>query len=608
MARIELIELPDPWTATEPSRSSGERWSSLRGIAVPIVGATGPVAALAVDGFHGRALVLALLAVGWALVLRWRPRNAGGFALVLALGAAIPLLTWSGIGRSPAMVMVAAVFVAHAALVGWDPLPGWPTRQVPVAALAMLPLVASQIVWFREERLALVAGLLVLALALVEAYHRAPAALASADRRFAAGLVAIATGIGAVVLLVAVSVLLYLPGLVGGLVDRWRRRRVHPSYWRARGAGTSELAHDALRPFTSAPPRERLARNLVGGAVVVLLVAVVVSLVVDREQASQELAELERSDVFERGQEVRFSELAAFEGVEFADELKEEQDRFSNQYLLPSDVGGYDAADFEGRFTNVRDGVRRSIEPPPCDGCPRVTAWVVGGSSAFGLGQRDEHTIASELVRRAADDGVSLEVVNLAVPGYTIHQEAEKVLARLDAGAAPPDLVLFYNGYNDVLGTVMDSTVNGIRPDEPALMDTEVIRRFTEEELDPWDVGTPDELGDLAAMKYEREALAVAEELDRRGIRAVFVFQPDALASDEQYETVAAIYEIDERLRAHFDGALERAARSLSGRATNLRHLLDGPPPVFADLVHTNEVGASSSADAVHPLLGLPTR
>ncbi len=55
-------------------------------------------------------------------------------------------------------------------------------------------------------------------------------------------------------------------------------------------------------------------------------------------------------------------------------------------------------ADMEGRFTNISGGVRRSWRPPSCD-CRRIRVWMYGGSTAFGLGQRDEHTIASALAR-----------------------------------------------------------------------------------------------------------------------------------------------------------------------------------------------------------------
>lgn len=584
-------ELVDPWAvAVAPSRRDVPRWVRL--VAAAVLGAAAPVARLAVDGFHGRALAVGALAVGWLLLVELRPRTPVGVAVLAAGAAGAMALTWSAIGRAPVLVALVGVVAAHAALVEWRPLSSWPQRSTPVAGLAVLPLAASQVLWFREESPAVTGGLLLLSLAVVEAYARVPAPLARADRAFVAALVGLATAIGSLVLFVVVSVVLYLPGLAGAAVDRLRRRRARSSYWAERGRPTEEVVADARRPFSSAPPRQRRARNVVGVGAVAAVAAVLVVVGSDRRDAQQELAELEQADVFERAASVRFSDLPAYEGQPWADDLKAEQDVLSNQYLRESPVAGYDVADFDGEFTNVTGGARRTIEPPPCEGCPPRTVWLAGGSSAFGLGQRDEHTIASELVRVAADEGISLRVVNLGVPGYTIHQEAQKVLARLDAGGPPPDTVVFFNGYNDTVATVMDATVNGIRPDEPTLMETEVIRTFTGEGLDPWSAGTPEELGALAAAKYRREATAVSAELARRGVDAVFVFQPDALASPEQYDAVAGIYELAPRVREHMDGSLEVASDQLGDIALDLRHLLDDEPPVFADLVHTNEDAA----------------
>lgn len=54
----------------------------------------------------------------------------------------------------------------------------------------------------------------------------------------------------------------------------------------------------------------------------------------------------------------------------------------------------YVVADMDRRYTHVEDLERRSTRGP--DGAP--TVWFFGGSTMFGIGQRDDHTIESDLV------------------------------------------------------------------------------------------------------------------------------------------------------------------------------------------------------------------
>jgi lysophospholipase L1-like esterase len=605
-AAFDADSLPDPWAPVSGDAHEAAQPGALLQVVAWAFGSAGPVALLVRQGFNGRAVVVAAIAAAWTVLLAKRPRSAAGLALVAVVGVLAPLVTWSFIGRGPVLVALLGVFVAHAVFVGWSPTRSWPVREVPVAHLAVLPLVLAELTWFRQERLALTTLLLVVALGVVECYHRAPTVSARVDRSVGRALVALVSAVGAAVLFVVVCVVLYLPGLFGRAADLVRRGRPRPTYWAPRTLDAEDVHRDAARPFATALPGERAARQLVGGVVLGLLITAVVVLSIDAPPPAPAVAggEDEQGDVFERGREVRFSDLAAYQGVPFADALKDEQDVLSNEYLLPSDVGGYDVADFEGEFTNVTGGVRRTIEPPPCESCAPATVWLVGGSSAFGLGQRDEHTIASELVRAAPDQDLSLEVVNLGVPGWTLHQEMQKVDAMLERGAPPPDLVVFYNGYNNVVGTVMDAAVNGIRPDTPALLETETIRRFSEEQLDPSDAGTPQQLGTLAADKYRRDMERARSDLAQQGIATLFVFQPDALASDRQYDAVESIYSVPPEVRRHFDASIDVAAQDLEGDVVNLRHLFDDEPPLFADLVHTNERGAQLSAAALLAELG----
>lgn len=432
-----------------------------------------------------------------------------------------------------------------------------------------------------------------------------PGVTGAVDRAMRRALGALGSVLGGAVLLVVAVPLLYVPGLVGRAIDARRRARPAPTFWRVHANDLAAHRRDVARPFSAADPRSRRRSNAFGAAALAAVVVVALIWAVPDLRPPSEVGASESAgaDVFARARAVRFSDLPAYDGLEWADELKTEQDVFSNERLLPDEVGSYQMADFAGRFTTVRDGERLTPEPPPCD-CTHKVVWLFGGSAAFGLGQRDDHTIAAELVRRAAADGIALHVRNFGVPGWTMWQEAQQLAAKL-ATEPQPDLVVFYNGYNGVLGTVISAAVKGIRPEEPALLVGDEILEFAERRLDPSEAGTSEELGDLAAERYRRVARDAGERLQSLRIDVLHIFQPDALADPAQYAAIDDVYTSSSKEREFLDRTLDHASRSLAeDGVVNLRHVLDGlGEPVFADLVHTNERGAEVVADSLWPLV-----
>jgi hypothetical protein len=159
--------------------------------------------------------------------------------------------------------------------------------------------------------------------------------------------------------------------------------------------------------------------------------------------------------------------LKPFDGAEWYPEWVREMAWIENvntawQPLQPHRIG-----DVKTPLINVKDGVRRSWHPPACD-CKRLKVWMYGGSTMFGLGQRDAHTIASELARAAWRDGVALDVDNRGVVGDVHWQEADRYAWDL-ATYGPPDLVIFYDGINDTTAT--QTLVNAKEGDRYAQVD-----------------------------------------------------------------------------------------------------------------------------------------
>jgi lysophospholipase L1-like esterase len=109
--------------------------------------------------------------------------------------------------------------------------------------------------------------------------------------------------------------------------------------------------------------------------------------------------------------------------------------------------------DFNGKYINLdAEGLRRTV--PDCsDGSPdALQVFVMGGSAAWGTGARDEATIPSFLARKLCESGIPARVTNFGESGYTSSQELIRLILELRKGHIP-DIVLFYDGVNDVFSS-----------------------------------------------------------------------------------------------------------------------------------------------------------
>lgn len=586
--------MPDPWavvaTSDEP-RGPG---------AAPVitawaVGASGPTVLLMSQGAVLRTLLVTATTLAWEAFLRRRTTRAG--PAMASLAVTVLCATWLGRldGYAVVIVSLLAVLTADAVFVEWRPLRSWPRRNTGRAMLAVPLVVVAQVIWFRSSDTRQVVLLLIGALVVVEAYHRFPTRLAGADRVVGRLLDSLANLIAGALLFVVSLVFIYAPGWVLRTTRslQWRRRRDAPTWWVATDVDVWDQRHDSRFPFASTPRSTRRRRHLLAAAVVaVVLVAAVMTVRNPLERPGT---------ILDPPEGMRFSEQRAYAGVAFADDLQEEQQRLAGSHLVRSTATDLALTDFEGRYTNVDDGLRHTTTPPEC-ACEPRTVWLIGGSGAFGLGQRDTHTIASELVRIARGDDLALTVDNMAVPGWTIHQERMAIEQRLRSGSERPDLVIFYDGFNDVVGTIISSTVHGIDRGEPTRFDYVDTMTFTERDLDPTRTGSADDLGRLAADKYAWERDAVQGLLSSEGVDSEFLFQPDAFADPLQYSSIESV--LSPTVREHHEFVTQVfavASSELAPEVVNLRDVYDDiEQPLFVDSVHTNEQAARISAEAVY--------
>lgn len=302
---------------------------------------------------------------------------------------------------------------------------------------------------------------------------------------------------------------------------------------------------------------------------------------------------------------------AALEGEEwFVGGFQEAQGWSFQRNTVWRPTSIYPVLDIEGAGLTVTEGLRQTWQPPPCE-CPTVRVWMYGGSTAYGLNQRDEHTIASELARVAHEDGLQLIVENRGVLGYLHWLEAERFAYDLTIDP-PPDVALFYDGVNETwAGSTLNNRESG---DVRMLVDpTNVdVWSYTDRSsaappsapasarVIGWDRNTLlgwRALAEATVERYDR-ARSISQSLaEQHGVQPIYAWQPSRVSRD----LVPS--------EPHGDATEERYVRIrdqlqrelLPDDVIDLVDVFDSrTDPLFTDDVHHNEVGARIVAEALY--------
>jgi len=310
------------------------------------------------------------------------------------------------------------------------------------------------------------------------------------------------------------------------------------------------------------------------------------------------------------------SATPAMRDLPWAEDYWEEYFRVDYAYD-PFLVGRAERA--EGRYINVDRGVRRSYEPAATDTAPVV--WFFGGSTMWGEGQRDEHTIPSEVTRLAEAAGAPITAVNFGSPGYTSWEAMLRFEQEL-AHRPAPDLAVFYDGTNDLRyqNIQLEAERGDPAPEHPA----------------PHHVlssGSPTPVPDEVEVEV-RQPASGWERWERTSLVGRWLFAPAGAATDDPGPLVD-----EAEAQALQDRVIEvygRAARLVRGLALDhdvpvvqtWQPISSGPVPglyegipgrlpgvvdlsgsleqveddaVYIDGGHTNELGARLVAEAMWP-------
>jgi lysophospholipase L1-like esterase len=279
-----------------------------------------------------------------------------------------------------------------------------------------------------------------------------------------------------------------------------------------------------------------------------------------------------------------------------------------------------------GRYINIdEDGLRRTpqsqiSQSSAAASVPKRTIWLFGGSTVWGWGARDEQTIAAHLARELTGAGQAVEVVNYGQIGYVSTQEVIALSSALRRGARP-DVVVFLNGYNDLIAALQEG-VAGLPQNEsnrraefnmrlPGALAAEtrrsatmwlvkgLLRRASGAPDSQQSFGGPDQptlemLGKDVIEVYAENLRLVEQIRGAHGFDAFYYWQPVAIWKKQLVG--------DERAAAKDWPALEALLVNVRGlfattpplsdnsRFRDLTGLFDdSPEPVFIDTCHFSE-------------------
>lgn len=280
--------------------------------------------------------------------------------------------------------------------------------------------------------------------------------------------------------------------------------------------------------------------------------------------------------------------------------------------------------DYQGNYVNISDRTRTTYVAEGV-GDDATSVYFFGGSTTWGTGQRDLYTIPSYVARLAEEDGVPVVVSNYGQSGWVIWQELSLLQQLLTEGNIP-DVVVFYNGYNEVGQQVQELTVDPSYPRADQVKErvdaaslgssiADLAGHYAEYSMMARLAGIfrsngsgPEPTPELAqararnAVEVHDRAVDVIERLaESYGFEVVFIWQPSAFTT-EGGDAARFV-----RLDRDGIGAAHLGTTKLVGPPViDLTDSLDGVKgAVFIDDGHTNELGAEIVARAIYPHLRL---
>ena len=285
-------------------------------------------------------------------------------------------------------------------------------------------------------------------------------------------------------------------------------------------------------------------------------------------------------------------------------------------------VGDQSLRNFQGQFVNVTNRERHSyLTAAP--GEP-LEVWFFGGSTMFGFdAQREEHTIPSEVVRLAEAEGRPILARNYGAQGLTNFQETQ-ILAQLLSAGRRADLIVFYDGINDIALQLQNSLAHRDIAGEPGQLQSDLVRSaivsagispnnappsplIEGHEPIPAGLLTVDQLVGSVVEVYG-QGVGLARTLTAAyGIPVLHFWQPDLFTRTPLDPGEEALFEsqgLDPLMYGTLRAFWGRVRAALPEGVIDVASVYDSiEGPILSDVVHANEVGALAVATAMYPAI-----
>lgn len=304
--------------------------------------------------------------------------------------------------------------------------------------------------------------------------------------------------------------------------------------------------------------------------------------------------------------------LPPYAGEEWAGRLFAE---FASQRHVYRDFVIWTLKPFAGETITVdRDGIRRHGNT---NGAARsASIWVFGGSTIWGDGAPDNMTIPAYL-----EQVTGKRTANFGQLAYIAHQGLNALMQESLTGSRP-ELVVFYDGYNDVAVQcrtdrstyssqyegVLSQLVTMADQDTPRIamvaapLQKTLLRLFSDERRPfGYDCDANPEKAELVAKGLIQDWKIAKSIVEANGGRFLAVLQPSAFVGTPNTEYLKAVSENPDQ-RAQHQAVYPIIRRELARSGVeflDLSAIFDGPDKVYVDQAHVAPKGNKKVADAI---------